>query len=501
MANSGKVSKGLTYKTKSKLIFGIAVALLLLIVGGYFVYITGIVTKIVPAVRIDQTVGDQTKTIGKAYVPELNYYRNQILSMYSMYGLGVDEGYLDTVDEATGKTNSQLIYDQAAEQLMNVRLVNEQAKKDAGFVCGADRYAAHQVELLEDRSSSKFSSVNQYLAAVYGTGMSVSTFKQIVADQSMTQEYEQYLRQFTFAPTQEELDKAYDENTNGFTTVNFNGYLFDSETFGDDAEKYAEAVAAAAKDSETFNTAIIEQIGEDVAESIGFTVEANTSYFSSVSRTSIEGEAFPEGLEEFAFDTANVGKAKVIEFKDKGWYVALLDKVDDKTDPTFSYREIVLVNEYASEEDAKESKIVSECDKLEKQAEEIKAGITDELSFVSAVKKYTENYDAIATGGYTSGVSSDVYQTEYTAENVVSFGAWIADPARQHGDMLIVRESDNSKVTLYYFDESVPEWADTVSGDIISAKVNDWSQTALNVSSTVPYVAYDLAEKLTYYAR
>ena len=66
--------------------------------------------------------------------------------------------------------------------------------------------------------------------------------------------------------------------------------------------------------------------------------------------------------------------------------------------------------------------------------------------------------------------------------------------------MIIIRESDNSKVTLYYFDEAVPTWQVTAGDEITTSKLNDWSATALNLSNTVPYVAYDLADKLTYYA-
>lgn len=505
MANSGKVSKGLTYKTKSKLIFGIVVALLILIVGGYFVYISGIATKIIPAVRVEQTVDGATRTVGKAYVPELNYYRNQILSMYSMYGFEVGEEYLNTIDEESGKTNGEVIYDNAAEQLASVMLVNEKAKKDAQFVTGSDRYAQAQIDLMETRASSNnFPSINAYLAAIYGTGMSTSTFRDIVAAQEISQEYQEYLKQFALAPTQEELQAAFDENTNGYASVNFNGYLFSFEEFeGDKAKEAAEAVCKAAKDSDSFSQAVIDQIGADAAEAAGFTVESNSSYYSAVSKSSINGEAFPEGLEEFAFNQDNVGKAQVFEMKDKGWYVAYLSKLDDKTEPSYSYRALVLENSVASEEGAKADKILLECDKLEKKAQQIQNGITDEYSFVKAVKENTDDYDAITTGGYTKGVSGEQFQNDSGLEVVGGtdqFGAWLTDPARQHGDMIIIRESDNSKVTLYYFDEAVPTWQVTAGDEITTSKLNDWSATALNLSNTVPYVAYDLADKLTYYA-
>ena len=93
MANSKKVSKGIPYKTKSKIVMGVVIALLVLIVGGYFTYYSGIVARIIPAVKIEQTVDGKTTTIGKIYTPELNYYRNNYISMYSMYRITAHEEY------------------------------------------------------------------------------------------------------------------------------------------------------------------------------------------------------------------------------------------------------------------------------------------------------------------------------------------------------------------------------------------------------------------------
>ena len=82
MANSKKkVSKGLSYKTKSKVILGVVIALLILIVGGYFVYYTGLPARVIPAVKIVQVVDGKEQPYGKIYTPELNYYRNNILQI------------------------------------------------------------------------------------------------------------------------------------------------------------------------------------------------------------------------------------------------------------------------------------------------------------------------------------------------------------------------------------------------------------------------------------
>ena len=70
MANSEKLTKGLSDKSKKTLIMTIVIALILVCVGGYFVYISGLVPRLLTGAKIVETVDGTQKTIGLPRVLE-----------------------------------------------------------------------------------------------------------------------------------------------------------------------------------------------------------------------------------------------------------------------------------------------------------------------------------------------------------------------------------------------------------------------------------------------
>lgn len=495
MANSKKVNKGLSYKTKSKVILGVVIALLILIVGGYFVYYTGLPARVIPAVKIVQVVDGKEVPYGKIYTPELNYYRNNILSMYSMYGMSLDEEYLNNVNEEKGKTNGQLIYDSAAEQIVSVRLIDEKAKADAGFYSGASRFAEYQLYMYELRAkNNNFPTVGQYLAGVYGSGMTPSTYVKIVRDQEMSEEYQEYLKQTAFVPTAEEVAAQYDGNADVYTHVDFNWFFFSADAY-DDAIVRARAVKAAALDQTTFNTAVQEQLDETVADQF----DPQSTYMEGVDKQNLESRAYPEEMSNYILNKENKLKAEVFE-TDNGAYVVLPIRVYAADDPIYSYRKIVLNNVDIDSDDYTQEELIAGIEKTEKKANDIVATITDEESFIKAVKDNTENYDDITTGGYVNGVLTAQFEDENIAENDKKLGEWLLDPARKHGDMIVIRSYSNRMVTIYFFDEVCESWQYEISSGIVNTKANEWL-SSLPTSTTVPQISYDVADKLTYYAQ
>ena len=497
MANSKKkVSKGLSYKTKSKVILGVVIALLILIVGGYFVYYTGLPARVIPAVKIVQVVDGKEQPYGKIYTPELNYYRNNILSMYSMYGMSLDEEYLNNFNEEKGKTNSQMIYDSAAEQIVSIRLVDEKAKADAGFYSGASRFAEYQLYMYELRAkNNNYPTVGQYLAAIYGSGMNPSSYVKIIRDQEMSEEYQEYLKQTAFVPTEEEIAAQYDGNADAYTHVDFNWFFFSSASY-DDALIRARAVKAAAVDQASFNQAVREQLLEDVAEQFS----DDSTYMEGLDKASLSGKAYPEEMTSYIINKDNQNKAEVFE-TENGVYVVLPVRVYEATDLIYSYRKIILnnVDIEDGDYDYTQEELIAGIEKTEKKANDLVATISDEESFIKAVKDNTENYDDITTGGYVNGVMTAQFEGDTVAENDKKLGEWLLDPARKHGDMIVIRSYSNRMVYIYFFDEAVESYKYEIASGLIDTKANEWL-AGLPTSTTVPQISYDVAEKLTYYA-
>ena len=501
MANSKKVSKGLSSKTKSGVIMGVCIALLILIVGGYFAYYTGLPARIIPAVKIVETVDGKEKTVGKIYTPELTYYKNQILSMYAMYGMN-DETYLNAVNEATGKTNNQLILDQAAEQIVSIRYVCEMAKKDPGFVSGSNRYAEYELYMAELRAgNNSFPTVGQFLAAQYGSGMTPSIYVNLMKEQNMAQEYQEYLKQTAFIPTDEEIQAIYDENPDMYMHMDYNWFYFSKEAY-EDPKAAAEAVKAVAGDSVTFNTEVYNQMGEDIASSLGFSIQNNTTYVEGITKAEMTDNAYPEEMNAYLMDANNVGKAEVFS-TDNGSYVVLPIRVYQPTDLVYCYRKIVLnnVDVGSNESDYEQDELLKGIDKTEKKANDLIATITDEESFIKAVKENTESYEDIATGGYVNGVLTAQFTSDTVSENDKKLGEWLLDPARKHGDMIAIKSYSNRMVYIYFFDEACESWKNEIRNQLVAEKVSQWSVTDASSSSWVPQISYDVVDKLSYYAQ
>lgn len=500
MANSKKVSKGIPYKTKSKIVMGVVIALLVLIVGGYFTYYSGIVARIIPAVKIEQTVDGKTTTIGKIYTPELNYYRNNYISMYSMYGITADEEYLNTVDQASGKTNGQLLYDQAAEQIVTMRLVDDLAEKDSGFISGASRFAEYQLYSTELTAKNyNYPTVGQYLSAVYGSGMSPRMFVEIVKNQEMFSEYQEYLKQFTFIPSEEEIQAVYNENPDAYLHCDFRWFYFNSASY-DDPAAAALAVKEAAVSENDFQLAVLNQMDEETIDKTGFTVDSKDTLMQGLSKDSLQSNAYPEDMQKYLMDPANVGKAEVFDTM-YGSYVVFPLSIYEGTEATYSYRRIVLNNKNVeNNDDYTQEELLSGIADTQKRADELMGTITDETSFIKAVKEHTEAYDDITTAGYTSGVMAFDFDSENLSEDDKNLSAWLLDPARKHGDMIAIKSFSNRKVTIYYFDEVCESWKDQVTNELVTKKANEWTAT-LPTETTVPQISYKVAETLSYSAQ
>ena len=151
---SGKVKKASATKAKINLIKGLVITVLLICVVGFFVYISGILPRLVTGVKVVETAADGTQTtVENVSAMETNYHFVEVFGMYSMYGM-VSNDKLDEVMDATvpaeeQQTYREYIYDTAAEELMNAALVRRSAKDyDYEAHSGAARYAQLQMDAM-----------------------------------------------------------------------------------------------------------------------------------------------------------------------------------------------------------------------------------------------------------------------------------------------------------------------------------------------------------------
>lgn len=488
MANSEKLTKGLSDKSKKTLIMTIVIALILVCVGGYFVYISGLVPRLLTGAKIVETVDGTQKTLDNISVLQMRYHYQAVVQQYNMYGYGSQiTDYDQPADPTTGKTYRDQMLDQAAMGIVNCWLINREADNNPDFVSGSERYDEMNISSLESTAESYgYSTVDMLLQGLYGRGMTLRLYKQFCNEQTVNDEYQYYVRQFICVPTDEEIQAVFDQDPGQYDKVNFNFYYFpaivdaagnvDPDSLADVTAK-AQSVADTAADSATFRAAVMEALeGQDTALE-AFADDKNPTYCEDYTRSSMT--YFAEGFTEFLFDEANPGDTKVIA-TDNGAYVLLLVDHHCDDDITVSYRSLTL------QRDENET-----TEEMMAQAAAIAGQVTDEKSFNNLVKQYSEDANEIMTGGINAGVQHKMFepnQNGWISQQNSTVGAWLFDEVRVKGDVNTVMADDGLSVTIYFFVRSNPAWMDTIREQLTNEKLSDWSA---NVMATNPTYVID----------
>ena len=481
----------------------VVACVLILSVLGYVVYVTGVIPRVLNGVTVTETMQDGTKkTVGTASVLETNYHFSTAFNQYYMYGQ-VKQDTLDTVkDEATGTTWRDAIINEAAESIMNQVLINNDAKAN-GYLefSQADRAAAMESESLESSArSSGYGSASAYLTAAYGSGMSLRLYKDYLAKEILSEEYQHYLIQFTLFPTNDEVKAAYDEKPENYQMADFNFYFFSAETDDDgkvkDLDKtvaQAKKVADASKDSDSFTQAVIDVLKERGEGSYAEALESgeDTTYHEGM--TSSYLRSLNEKLTDYIFQEENVGKGTVIE-SDNGTYAVFLDALYQDQTATVSYRTLTL--NVDAPDDATDEQLAKAAAEVEAKANGL-IGTTrlSNFEFYNLVKANSDKASEVLDGGYIGdgvitnfipeskddeempedGETGDT-ETEEVDEAKQAVGTWLFDTARKEGDTYVSVASDKKTVTIYFFVDNVPGWAATARATLTSERNDKWSE-------------------------
>ena len=482
----------------------IVAVVLILAVAGYAIYVTGAIPRVLNGVTITETMQDGTKkTVGRASVLETNYHFSQLFNQYYMYGQ-VDRNSLDTVkDEETGTTWRDTIVNEAAEEVMNQVLINNDAKAN-GFTefSQADRAASMEADSLNDTAkASNYGSASAYLTAAYGSGMSRRAYKSYMAKEILSEEYQQYLSQFTLFPSNDEVKAKYDEKPEDYQMADFNFYFFSAETDDDGKAKdldktkeEAQKVADAAKDSDSFTQAVIDILKERKEDSYAEALESgeDTTYHEGMSSSYLS--SLNPKLTEYLFKSENVGKTSIIE-ADNGTYAVLLDALYQDDTATVSYRTLTL--NVDAPKDATDEQLAKAAADVEAKANAlIGNGRLSNFEFFNLVKANTDVTSEIINGGYVgNGVITNFipeteedeempededaeHDTSDTATEVdeakQAVGTWMFDTARQEGDTFVSVSSDKKTVVIYFFVDNIPGWAATARASLTSDRNDQW---------------------------
>ena len=480
-------------KANKKLVSGgmiVIIVAIVLIIACFFTYISGVLPRTLTGVAITETLPDgTTKTVKNFNLLETNMHFKEVFSTYSNYGMVTEESLDAIYNESTGETYRDWLLREAASQMRTLALV-ERAAQQSGFMqySKARDYAATQTESVEAYAAMYgFPSAQQYMAAMYGTGMTTRDLIDFTAREVLVTEYGYYMRQFdpSIVPTAEQVQAEFDANPYVYYLYDFNRYFItaakDEEgnvTGLDEAVAAANKIAAASKDSASFRQAVIDYLKDkgDETTLATFDEDADPTWYENYTNESIE--YMDSGIKDFFYGDSKPGDVKVVETTTGAFVIYLADRSLDES-KTVNYRLLKLDNEAAKNAEATAEEIAKGAQDLAAEAATYATNGMDPFSFYNVVKNHSEYGDAMLDGGYVSGATAESFLSSDESNPLDSAqmqaGMWLLEDGRQQGDINIVISDDQKTVYVYYFESSAPAWENAVKTTMISNNFSQWN--------------------------
>ena len=491
---SGKVKKSSAKKTKTHFILGLVIALIVICIAGYFVHMSGLLQRTFTGVKITETAADGTSTTVMNYsVVETNYHFNELYSMYSMYGM-IDKAKLDEkVEESSEDTWREYLYKAAADEMMENALILRAAENDTTKPeFGYSRYIDQQIEVMKQQAEQyNYNSFNQYLQAMHGTGFNTFDYKKIMGHEILAKEYDNYVKQYVLVPSDADIQTKFDNDPNAYRNATYNYYLFSANmddqgnyTNLDQTKADAKEVADAVNSGKTFKAAVKAVLEKDpVANETALLTfgneEADPTLITGYSKTTAEYvfSKAPAVLDAIYGPDAVMGKAIVVE-TDNGTYVVCPVELSIDETATVSYRTLTISNTDYAGANTEASVLASGLAKAQEKANSLIASPMDSKAFADLVRKNSDDGTEIISAGYVSGQkpSTTTVTAEGEEESAAekALNAWLFDSARKPGDTIVINADDSSKVTIYYFESSLPAWKASVKSDISDTLYEGW---------------------------
>ena len=498
MAKSSKSGKKANKTVVSGGMIFVIVAIVL-IIACFFTYISGVLPRTLTGVSITETLADgTTRTVKNFNVLETNMHFKEVFDTYSNYGMVSQDTLDDVYDTTTGETYRDWLLKEAASQMRTLALV-ERAAKGSDYMQYSKAYDYSMGQLASLDSIAQiygFQSAQQYMARMYGTGMTTRTYAEYASREVLVTEYGYYLKQFdpSIVPTDEQIQAKFNDNNNVYCLYDFNRFYVQAEkdedgnVIGLDAAiAAAHVIANATKDSATFRQAVIDYLDAKGDE------ESLASYADGADPTLCTGYTnttiayMDSDVQAFLYGDSKSGDVQVIETTGGAYVVYIVDKRLDDT-KVVNYRVMTLSNEAANKTDATPEEIAQGAQALVNEVATYAPSGLDPLAFYNVVKEHTTDTNGMLDGGYNSGarpesfVSSDEENPLDVA--TVQAGMWLFEEGRQAGDVKAFISDDQKTVYVYYFESSAPAWYESVRTDLITQNFNTWNA---NLESNDPH--------------
>ena len=309
--------------------------------------------------------------------------------------------------------------------------------------------------------------LEEFITTLFGTDVTLGTIRSFLEKDRLAYKYRDVIVE-DYHFSKEDLDAYLNEHTDDFYFIDYLSYTFDEDTdanAADNAEKLAAVTDAASFESfvRTYETSTLE-------------VEENAVDLSALSSEYMRKDA-DSAFSTWAFDGAQAGTTYVDKNDVDGVYtVYLLTKapyLQDYVTKNFRYVYMTL-DTYGT------------YDKAEERANELldtwRAGDADADSFGELAYNYSEDATTAQSGGLTENLGM---APSKFSDSVID---WLYDPARQTGDVDVVRGEDACFI-LYFEGDGQIEWESEASAALTEEAFTEDIEALDEIYETTVYDA------------
>lgn len=453
---------------KQYLILGIVIAL---VVGALIVWNNWPQHPNEDAVKI----GEQTFGTDEVQYYYTQAYNNtwQTAKMFEQYGMS--SGYDTTrppqeqiYQEETGKTYADYFRETALNQLQQVALLKDQAKKN-NYTLSEEGKAAVDAQMKSIESQilqlviSQGGSEKYYLKAMYGENMTKSLLKSMLTDAALADEYTKHVKEeFKYEPAQ--LTAYYEQNAAELDSYDFNTFFVaaNPEAGVDEtgkalepteeqtaaamklAKETADAMAKEVKRGTAFNAAAQQFAPEDQKATYADGTSTLTKDAQGSTLTNVYGTWLKDGARK-------AGQVEVMEQSGNGYYVVqfLAREKRDNSFETLDVSSILVTAETTTTTDDKGNQTTAP---TEDQLAAAKTKAEDLLAqYTSGSDKSSEAFLALGQNAKDTAITTasepKLTRTTYQA----AFDQWAFVPgAVKIGDINLLEVKNTTGATIGY---------------------------------------------------
>ncbi|MCM1148696.1 MAG: peptidylprolyl isomerase [Butyricicoccus sp.] len=416
------------------------------------------------------------------------YFRNAYNSFVNQYGEGLisTDTPLDEQDSFFGGTWADYLTEQAEGQLQQITAMYDQAVAN-GYTISQEGLDSIETNLsyYELYAAQQGTTLDGYLAASYGKGMTADLYRQYMTRYITATEYSQTVYE-GYSYDADTLSAKYAELAGDYDVVSFHSYFISTS---DDA--YAdmddEAKAAAAHDAAQAiaGSADADEFGEKVYEQLSD--EDKADYESGDTLVNMAGvniaSYYPDASEWLADAARAEGDTTVVD-TDSGSYALMFIARDDNQYDLVNVRHILIQAETDDNGEYTPEALEAAHKRIEEIEAEWKANPTEE-NFAELANQYSEDGGSNTNGGLYENVAK--YQMVSEFNDFCFAGHQPGDTGIVHGE-----SANYNGYHLIYFVGEGEVYADYIAGNTL--RNEDFNSYVLGISES-----YEVSEGFAFH--